>query len=233
MHRLSLLCLVLAAAIVGCGDSSSNTANSGAASGNSSVGDNNTTGTSEPSSASSAGDARAQNATSAVLIDLGDLPAKAKKSKPLPLAFCDPLEILDTSASQAAKSPMFAVGQIKLQEAVGIFPAIGLAKDAYDALLSASRVQCIKETIIFQGGVSVDTRSPIGMNVGDEAQSMIFEVEHLDTGEQNSVEVASVRSGSSAASLIFLNPTETPTTQLMRDVVDTAADRLAPDESDG
>ena len=233
MRRLSLLCLALVTAIAGCGDAGSNTPNSSTSSGTSQSDDSNiTTGGSD-----SLSDARAQDAVSSVLIDLADLPGKAEESEPLPLGFCDPLEILDTSASQAAKSPMFAIGQIKLQEAVGIFPARGAAEDAYDALLSAPRVRCIEQTIVFQGelqgGVSVSTRSPNDMDAGDEAQSMVFEVRHIDTGEQNSVEVASVRSGNSVASLIFLNPTETRKPQLTRNVVGIAADRLAHDGSDG
>jgi len=168
-----------------------------------------------------------QGAISASLIQIGDLPAKAKEIYSPPAVPCDPLTVFADEGSEPAKSSMFAVGQTRVQEAVGQFASTSAAAQAYDALNAKSRLACIQEAIALQRGSPIKIHSPHNLNVGDEAETILFEVHPGESGQRSSVEMASVRSERSVASLIFLDPTGKSDTALVRDVVAAAAGLLA------
>lgn len=200
MQRQLLLASLLAAAIAGCGGADNTLPDDDASSG---------------------------SAASTSLISAKNLPGDAEETEPLNIEACDPLQILDADRSEAAKSPTFDVNSVKLREAVGVFPVERAARDAYDELMSQPRFDCIGETITLQGDVAVSARSPRDLAVGDESQLVTFRVRQLETGQRSSIEIASVRSGSSVASLIFLNANEAAGPRVRRDVVEIAADLLA------
>jgi hypothetical protein len=168
-----------------------------------------------------------QSAILASLIHIGDLPAKAKEVDSPPPSPCDPLMVFAAEKSEFAKSSMFAIGQTRVQEAVGQFASAGAAARAYDALNAKSRLACIRETIALQRGLSIKVHSPRNLNVGDEAEAILFEVHRLGSGQRSSVEVASVKSEQSVASLIFLDQAGESDTTLVGDVVAAATGLLA------
>lgn len=176
---------------------------------------------------SSEGNGTGLDVASASLIGIDDLPIEAETTEPLLVGSCDPLQILDSGESVAAKSEMIAVGSVKLQEAVGVFNAAGPASDAYDRLTERDRLRCIGEAIASQRDVSVVVRrSANDVKAGDEAEAFVFDVRQLDSGQRTAIEVASVRLGKSVASLILLNTTEAPVSNLTQTVVEVAAAQL-------
>ena len=171
-----------------------------------------------------------QSLASSSLIQSRDLAAGAKPVESLPKGPCNPLEVLGRNEAPTAQSQMFATARVRVQEAVGIFAADGPAVAAYDALNAKKRLNCIQETIVLQGalqgGVSVKVLSRRKLSAGDEAQSVPLQLVRLDSGQRNSVEVASIRSGRSVASLIFISTMEAPPEALVHRVIDAAAEQL-------
>jgi hypothetical protein len=168
-----------------------------------------------------------QSAISASLIRVGDLPAGAEEVASLPPSPCDPLSVFSSEGSEFAKSSMFAVGQTRVQEAAGRFASGSAAARAYDALNAKPRLRCIGNAIALQGDLSVRVHPSHSLDVGGEAEAVLFEVHDLDSGKRSSVEVASVRSKRSVASLIFVGQTQELDTSFVDAVVDAAAGRLA------
>lgn len=178
------------------------------------------------------GDSSAQSGNSPLLIDAEDLPGEARTIEGLSDRRCDPLEVLDDERSKAAKSAMLAIGKTRVREAVGVFPGEGEAVRAYDALNARSRMTCIGEAIAERGAISVRIDSPDQLEAGDKGQAIRFEAQR-ESGDRNSIEVVSIRSGRSVASLIFLSPTERPPPSLVRRVIGVAAGLLARGRSEG
>jgi hypothetical protein len=165
------------------------------------------------------------DAASALLLEAGDLPAEVKTIDGLENGPCNPLEVLKSSETSSAKSPMFVISRVRIQEAVGVFAGDDPAAAAYDALNAESRLSCIRGVVGLQG-LSAKVLSQRDFNAGDEARTVQFEVRRSDS-EPQGFEIASIRSGESVASLIFLNTTGESSRALVDDAIRSAADRLA------
>lgn len=165
------------------------------------------------------------DAAAALLLEVSDLPADAKTTKGLENGPCNPLEVLRGSETSTAKSPMFVVSKVRLQEVVGVYTADDPAAAAYDALNAKSRLDCIRSVVGLQG-LSAEVLSQRDFSAGDEARIVEFEVDRPDAQPQG-FEIASIRSGESVASLIFLNTTGASTRALVDETIRSAADRLA------
>lgn len=167
----------------------------------------------------------AQQPVSALLIDEAELPRGARALRGTSAAPCDPLEVLKQPGSEAAKSAMFVMGEVRAQEAVGVFTAKPAALAALDALDAPSRFDCVKETIEIQDQ-SVTVGASRDLDLGDEARARRLLARSGETGRVSSIDIVSFRLGRAVASMIFVSPSpKTPV--VVADTVDAAAGLLA------
>jgi len=160
------------------------------------------------------------------LIKAESLPAGAELTQGLPNTPCDPVDVLGRDGSEAAKSSMFILDETRVQEAVGIFASKGQAAGAYGALNAKSRLACIRDVISQRRNLSAEISHSQGLGAGDRSEATLFNLRQPDTGERSSVEVVSIRSGRSVASLIFFNETAGSPGPFVDEVVDAAAGLL-------
>lgn len=166
-----------------------------------------------------------QGEAAALLIQESNLPSGSKAMEGIPDGSCDPLEVLKREDSETAKSSMFAIGRLRVQEAVGVFAEESQAVGAYEALSAGSRLDCVRKTIEFQNH-SVTNGPWRDLDVGDEARSIGLRALSTETGRVTTIDIVSIRSGSTVASLIFISPTPRSPSAMVDDIVDSASGLL-------
>jgi hypothetical protein len=167
-----------------------------------------------------------QGVAEASLIQAKDFPSGVKVESKTLSESCHPFEILESDESAAAESQLFGIGQIKAQEAVGVFPAAPAAKSAYDALNAESRLDCVRDQIEIQR-VSAEVLPSREVDVGEDAQATLIQTLDPNSDDRNSIEIASIRSGRAVASLIFVSSAPEPNGAVVDNVIDAAAGLLA------
>jgi hypothetical protein len=140
----------------------------------------------------------------ALIVGPRDLPDGAVAGESPP-ELCGPLPILEDKGTQTAISPMFAFGQKRVTEAVGVFGATRPATAAYEALNSQKRIECIRSAIesFGPGQGSVRTLPPRPLRIGNEDSLVRYRVLAPGSRLQSSVDVVAIRSGRCVAALLF------------------------------
>jgi hypothetical protein len=165
------------------------------------------------------------------LVTLKDLPGKATVEASLASGPCNPMPILASHGAEAAESPMFAFGHVRLKEGVGVFATPKAAAIAYDKLNATGRLECIGGAIETFGQrgteLSVKRLPSRSLSVGEEDALVRYLSIGPNSQPQNYVDVVSIKSGRSVAALIFLVESSNPTDSAVREVGNAAAGLLA------
>lgn len=143
-----------------------------------------------------------QGALGQALVSIAELPPGAGVTEDPPEP-CGPLPVLEERATDTAVSKMFVLGETRLKEAVGYFPAEQQAADAYGELIAKKRSECIRESLETFGGVRVEIEALEPLGLSDSETLTRYVGTEPGNGEM-AVDVAAVKFGLCVAAVIVL-----------------------------
>lgn len=153
------------------------------------------------------------------LVSMEELSPRAEVAEDSPEP-CGPTPILE-SASEAAVSRTYSLGETRLKEAVGFFANEKQASKAFEELSSHGRSECIRDSVgRFSNGqeVEVEPLEPLGL--GDPESLTRYLVTTPGVDAEKAVDVASMKLGLCVATIIVFQ--EDGSAEAARELIETA-----------
>lgn len=176
-------------------------------------------------------------AAAAVLV-AGDLPSGSRERRAAVLRQdadhgdpCGPLPILRQAGRPPALSPMIVAGGVDVRQTIGVFASPAQARQAFAALGSPRRRDCIVAALSELGGTFADRPPvtplpPIDLDYGNEAELLRFVINRPDPSVQQFVDTVAVRVGRTVSASVLLSAEPSAIDQRVRDATIAAVSRM-------
>jgi hypothetical protein len=163
------------------------------------------------------------------LIGATDLPSEMTGEEDgLPAEPCGPALIFESNGGRADETDLFAFGNERVQEAVGVFAETPAADSAYEELTGAEHYKCIQGSIAeFNAGEEAVEPQPVrSLGLGDRDALERFLLVGAGTQTPGYTDLEAIQSGRCLASVIVLSEERTPDDAAITELSTTALEAL-------